>query len=302
MKGFRKKIISLVISVVVISSTSLQIVSAKERNYSGDIKMVIKQEKHMASSTKVPLTFNVKNYQDFLNVIEKSVNKIDESIRIVPENGYLKNDINTFSKTLKKIISIVGTGRYIQGYEVSKYIENGKEIYNIKYKYKNGIEDARKKDNEVNKIVASIIPKIIKPNMSVNEKEKAIHDYIINNTKYDIENVEKNTLSADSHTPYGVFVKKVAVCDGYSSAMKKMLNAVNIENLIVVGEAKGVAHSWNLVKLNGKWHHVDATWDDPVYKINGKYKDIIKYDYFNKTDVYMGKTHKWIKADYPKAQ
>lgn len=302
MRNFKIKIFTLVITIIMISTTSLNVVSAAEVNIDRDVKITIKQGRYKAADSKSVSTYSVKDYNDFFNAMEGSIEKIEDSVKLVFENGYLKNNTSQFKKNLESIISIVGTGCYIDSYAAYYSTEGSKDVYEVKYTYSKGIADARKKDNEVNKAVSSIIPKIITANMSVYDKEKAIHDYIVNNTRYDIENVEKNTLPVEAHTPYGVFVTKVAVCDGYASAMKKMFDAVGIENLIVVGDSQGVPHAWNLVKLYGKWHHVDATWDDPIVIENGKYKDILSYDFFNKSDEYMKETHNWIKSDYPKAE
>lgn len=302
MKGFTKKLITLVISAILISCSSLEIVSARGVSVDRDVKIVVKQGRYNDATSRSFSTYSVRSYNDFFNAMEDSINKIEDSVKLIFENGYLKNSTAKFKANLEKIISIAGTGCYIDSYSAYRTMENGKEIYEIRYNYVNSISDARKKDNEVNKAVSTIIPKIIKSSMNVYEKEKAIHDYIVNNTRYDIENVENDTLSPEAHTPYGVFVKKIAVCDGYASAMKKMFDAVDIENKIIVGDSDGVPHAWNLVNLYGKWHHVDATWDDPIVKSKGKYKDVLTYDFFNKSDSYMEKTHTWIKADYPKAE
>ncbi|MEG0371660.1 MAG: hypothetical protein RR645_05125, partial [Clostridium sp.] len=96
-------------------------------------------------------------------------------------------------------------------------------------------------------------------------------------------------------------ISKVGVCDGYAISMKKMLDKIDIPNIVVVGTSAGVGHAWNIVKLNGKWQHVDSTWDDPIYRKNGNIVQIIRYDYFLKSDEYMKKDHIWNTANYPKA-
>ena len=32
----------------------------------------------------------------------------------------------------------------------------------------------------------------------------------------------------------------------------------------MIGTADEIDHAWNLVELDGKWYHLDATWDDPM--------------------------------------
>lgn len=141
-----------------------------------------------------------------------------------------------------------------------------------------------------------IIRKIIKKDMSDYEKELAIHNYIVSNGVYGyIEGEEKEK----SYQAYGILVEKKGVCQAYAEAMKLLLNLCGIKNEIIVGVGveNGENHAWNLVKLEEKWYHLDATWDDPAPDQKGR----ILYTYFNVTDEQMAKDHIWEKAAYEKA-
>ncbi|MBH5318363.1 hypothetical protein I6N90_11140 [Paenibacillus sp. GSMTC-2017] len=72
-----------------------------------------------------------------------------------------------------------------------------------------------------------------------------------------------------------------------------MLNMVNVENLIVVGDDinSGVGHAWNLVKINGNYYHVDSTWDAG----NNRKQHFLKSDDVTKGDKV------WDYGKYPKA-
>ena len=70
------------------------------------------------------------------------------------------------------------------------------------------------------------------------EKELAIHDYIVNNCRYDIENLKEGTTPPEDYTAYGVLVNGMAVCEGYAKAMKLMLDRVNIPSLVVAGYSR----------------------------------------------------------------
>jgi len=149
----------------------------------------------------------------------------------------------------------------------------------------------------------NIINKIITPDMSDLEKELAIHDYIILHSKYDTEGVANNTISNDSHMPYGVLVDGLGVCDGYSNAMKALLNMVNIKSLTVYGNtfklsSSSTGHAWNLVNLYGKYYMVDLTWDDNDYisTIN-----TISHKYLNLSSKQISVNHKFDMEFYPEA-
>lgn len=63
----------------------------------------------------------------------------------------------------------------------------------------------------------------------------------------------------------GVFIKGSAVCAGYATAFRLVMEILGIENTVIVNnkepEDPGY-HIWNYVKYEGKWYHVDVTWND----------------------------------------
>ncbi|MCR5823141.1 MAG: hypothetical protein K6G60_01810 [Lachnospiraceae bacterium] len=113
-----------------------------------------------------------------------------------------------------------------------------------------------------------------------------VHDYIINNTKYD-------TAYRDiSHTPYGLLTEHRAVCDGYANSFLIFMLLNGIDCKTVEGVAKGESHAWNQVKLEGKWYNVDVTWDDPITTDSaGTVVDNLKYTYLLITNEELYKTH-----------
>lgn len=136
----------------------------------------------------------------------------------------------------------------------------------IKHTY---TEDEIKK---LNAKVDEIINKTITNEMSTRDKIKAIHDYIINHTEYDtLKTKNINDKTYHSNTAYGVLIEGYGICSGYSDAMKLFLDKLNIINYKISNDQ----HIWNLVYLDGKWFHLDLTWDDPVSD-----KNITRDNYF----------------------
>lgn len=157
------------------------------------------------------------------------------------------------------------------------------------YSYPNiAREEFVKQYDELNSKADQIISSIIKPDMSDIQKEIAIHNYIVLNTKYDYDNYLHNTIPDESYTPYGVLVKGVGVCQGYAGATKLLLNKVGIECMVVRGKANGGRHAWNIVKINGEYYNLDTTWDDPAPDIAG----FVRFKYFNLSDQEISKDHK----------
>jgi hypothetical protein len=144
--------------------------------------------------------------------------------------------------------------------------------------------------------VKQIVKSTIKPNMTDYQKELALHEYLLNNIKYDYTNYNKGKIPDLDYTPYGALIRKVAVCQGYSEAMILLLKEVKIQSIVVSGTAKGVNHAWNMVKIEGQWYQLDATFNhafvNRIQKIN--------HSYFNVTDAQIAKNHSWDRKKYPK--
>lgn len=118
----------------------------------------------------------------------------------------------------------------------------------------------------------------ITADMSDYNKALALHDVVCANLVYD------QTQSQEwIHTAYGAFVKKLAVCDGYSKAYQYLLDKVGIKAHMAVGNSRGEGHAWNLVSLDKNWYYTDVTWDDS--------ENAIFHEYFNITTALLKKDH-----------
>lgn len=113
---------------------------------------------------------------------------------------------------------------------------------------------------EISQKVQEIINEKVKDETDQKKIVKIIHDYIINSTKYDKDRTDHNIIKYASNTAYGVLFEGYGICSGYADAMALFLNYYNIPNYKVASEN----HVWNAVYLDGKWYHLDLTWDDPI--------------------------------------
>lgn len=102
--------------------------------------------------------------------------------------------------------------------------------------------------------------------------ERYIHDKLLRNCSY-AEEIKSVNDGWEYFTSYGAIVNGSAVCEGYSKAMQMLLNLTGIPSYIIRGEAEGVKHMWNLVKVGEEWYHLDSTWNDS--------DTTISYEYFN---------------------
>lgn len=118
------------------------------------------------------------------------------------------------------------------------------------------------------------------------EKEKYVHDYIIDNCSY-----TDNMTEGYANTAYGALVNGSAACEGYSRAFQLVLAMLDIDTRLVTGQASDgsgepIGHMWNVAVIDGKNYFVDVTWDDPVSSA-----DTISYAYFNVTGDMISATH-----------
>ena len=151
--------------------------------------------------------------------------------------------------------------------------------------------------SEINYVVDLKMKSLITDNMTNSEKIKIIHDYIIDNTKYDsLKTNNINDTTYKSNTAYGVLVQGYGICSGYADTMAIFLNELGIENYKISNDT----HIWNLVHINGKWTHLDTTWDDPISEFNENRDTyfLISYDELLKL---KDDTHSFNKSIYKEA-
>jgi len=121
--------------------------------------------------------------------------------------------------------------------------------------------------------IEKIISKEITNDMTDKEKIEKIHNYIINNTKYDQERSDNKITNYSSDNAYGVLTQNYGVCGGYTDTMMLFLESFGIKSIRISSEN----HIWNYVYIDDEWLHLDLTWDDPISTDN---KDILDDTYF----------------------
>ena len=92
------------------------------------------------------------------------------------------------------------------------------------------------------------------------QKIKGIYDYICDNVTYDHENLSDSSYML-KYTAYAAIVNGTAVCQGYASLFYRMALALGLDCRVISGVSQGEDHGWNIVRLNGYYYNLDATWD-----------------------------------------
>lgn len=106
------------------------------------------------------------------------------------------------------------------------------------------------------------------------DKEKLLHDRLLEKCSYK-DGVYSMDHGWQYFSAYGAVVEGECVCEGYAKAMQILLKSCGITSCTIRGVADGINHMWNVVLLDGKWYHLDPTWDDN--------EETISYEYFNVT-------------------
>ncbi len=105
------------------------------------------------------------------------------------------------------------------------------------------------------------------------EKALYVNDYLASHFQYD------TTLQITD--AYTFLTEGRGVCQGYTMVFGAAMTALGIPN--TVANSERMVHTWNLVQIDGKWYHIDVTWNDLVPDQLG----LVQHDYFLKSDAYM---------------
>ena len=147
---------------------------------------------------------------------------------------------------------------------------SGLLAYSIRYKFE--YSETEMQTEWVNEQVAAILKKLKLEDDSEYEKVKKIHDYIIENTTYDI--------TAEYNSAYEALRSNATACQGYANLAYKMFTEAGLGCRVITGVAGGEAHAWNIVRIDDLWYNIDCTWDDPI----GGGVHNYQYDYFLKSN------------------
>lgn len=157
----------------------------------------------------------------------------------------------------------------------------------------------KNKIREHKKALHARVEKLVRPAAKFSEwdKEKYVHDFICENIRYD------KLKKPYSHEIIGPLGHGVGVCEGIAKSVKILCDALGVWCVIAIcgnNPEKGIKyrHTWNIVRINGQYYHLDATFDNTL----GRNEDdsvSIRYDYFNLDDKNIFRDHEPLIAPAP---
>lgn len=153
---------------------------------------------------------------------------------------------------------------YVDGYSSTKYMR-GEKIVSVEFfgSYTMDRDTALERREEIEEGARAILAGIGEE-ASEYEKVKYVYEAIICGTDYDLD-------APDNQNIYSVFVNRRSVCQGYAKAAQYLLNRLGVESTLVLGTVEtGEGHAWNLVKIDGEYYYLDATWGDVSYQADDK--------------------------------
>ena len=92
------------------------------------------------------------------------------------------------------------------------------------------------------------------------QKARKAEELIMEKNKYGyaVNIPGKNFTEYYDQSMYSAFNLGYTVCAGYAKGVLAVLRKAGMGCIAVTSKT----HAWNLVKVNGKWYNLDATWDD----------------------------------------
>ena len=161
--------------------------------------------------------------------------------------------------------------------------QNDKEIYYLRTTAEVTVNDAARPS--VTQIVNNAVD-LCRQETNGSEYDMALwlHDWTLDHLEYDHD---LNWCSAESG-----LTRHQGTCESYQRIYSKLLDAAGIANSRITGNG----HTWNAVKIVGKWCQMDLTWDDTSDNWYGDLDQ--RHLYFGLTDELMAIAHSDHTANY----
>ncbi len=215
--------------------------------------------------------FSPHNKQDLYNIYYTAINAGKNKFTFYCSNSY-KECINDVKYLANDQVALSNINNFVHPFNGFKHIETtydntGKITIKVYHTY------SKDEKEKVIEKVKSIENELSDNTLTVTEQIEKYHDYIIDNTVYDSDRSDNNTIRYKSDTAYGTLLQGYSLCGGYADSMALILNDMGIVNYKVSSDH----HVWNAVLIDDKWYHLDLTWDDPVTQDG---TNLIEKDFF----------------------
>lgn len=208
---------------------------------------------------KGDITFNSLEFKLSKKVSKNNFQKIVDYINSNKHYYYIDfniSNVNIFSIEQLEILK-----------KLKKEKKNVQIYLNVNQSYGCQFEENNYNDNrydfdeliEIKKKINEIISLIPKNSTDI-EKALFIYRYLGSIVLYDYDMAKENhfgRIVSDRTSLYDVLINNKGVCSGIAMTLKEIMLAAGLK-------CKSVGsfdHQWNVIEIDGKWYHMDLTWD-----------------------------------------
>ena len=176
---------------------------------------------------------------------------------------------------------------------------DGKNYYYV-MAFENTYRSTAAQEQEVNAAVKALLKQLNLDGYSDYAKARVVYDWMCSNITYDHDGLAAGREIC--HATYSAIVLRDTVCQGYASLFYRLMLELDVDCRHIGGDSNtygetgpnypvgvGDNHSWNIVKVDGKWYNLDATWDA------GNYEDGygITHDWFLVSNANFPRHYPW---------
>lgn len=115
---------------------------------------------------------------------------------------------------------------------------------------------------QAGELADNILAQLITEDMTQLEKAEALYSYVTEHVSYDQRYYsDRAGMPYASQTALGALRDGLAICGGYSHAIKLLFEKAGICCYNVSGKCLSESHMWNIAQIDGEWLWFDATMD-----------------------------------------
>lgn len=184
---------------------------------------------------------------------------------------------------------------FIQDLSSAQYLSIS--IHNNKLVYLNHRVEQTYLDKSKPDPVTDLTDRLVKGVIDDVEKTYLIYKWITDNISYDVDTLSKKIVRVSTPSPLKVVTTLKSQCDGYAQLFYTMAKRASLNAEIISGTAGDIrssdGHAWNVIKINGVWYMLDATWDAGSVTVDFQFiKRSGQFSYFLPKPEHIFKTHK----------
>lgn len=225
--------------------------SGRIRN-SGDVVLSVRKAlKEHAASVTIRFDYGSDIFDELNGVVEEFVERALEETEHADEGDYLRYQMGGYT------------------YRSSYTIESGRWQYTVKLipEYYCSLEEETEASEKAEELIREFG---FGAGDSEEEQIRTVYRYICENVRYDRPH-RNNPYYHRCSTAYAALVQRTAACQGYCTALYRLLRSCGITCRIVTGTASEETdaaekrqeelHAWLIVRSDGRWYGLDPTWD-----------------------------------------